>query len=145
MASVSFSTLHTSIATQVKTVSGYVEALWPLDPARSADSIADKAFAIELQPTVERLDRAQSGKVSLIDTSVRIRYLARVNPATQVSSHTDALDDAVSIIQALMSQTGAWQEGLRVRYTGGPETTSLGGGDFLLYELRFNIRHHLTM
>lgn len=146
MSSVSFSELHDRVATQVATVSTYTEALWPLDPTGSADSIADKVFSIVIEPTIERLSRAQSGELSLIDSNVRVMFLAQMNPLDQITSHRAALDDALSIIQAIMAQAGAaWNDGLRVRYTGGPIAQRLAGGDFLLYELRFNIRHSMTL
>jgi len=145
VASVPLSTLHTRVATRVATVSGYVEALWPLDPSGSAESVADKAFAVELEPRVERLTREQDGELALVDTDVVIRFLRVVSPLDQITTLKAGYDDAHSIVQALMAQQAqAWNDGLRVRYTAGPAVERLAGGDYLLYTLRFNIRHHLT-
>jgi len=145
MASVSWSTLHSRVATQVETVSGFAESLWPLDPSSSPETLADKAFAVELEPSIERLTRQQDGKLALVDTVVVVRFLRQVSPHDQVTTLRSGYDDAEGILQALMAQqAAAWNAGLRVVFVGGPTVERIAGGDYLRYTLRFHIRHSLT-
>jgi hypothetical protein len=144
MSSVTFATLHTRIKTQVETVSGFKISLRPLRPDFDPATLGDKRFAIELDTSNSGHYRDKTVGSARIDHGVSIRFLRRLPPKGQHTRYTDALDNEVAIIRALMAQTGTWQEDLRVLYTSSGREI-LPGGEWLLSTLSFSISHDLAL
>lgn len=142
--SVTFSALHGRIKTQVETVSGFKISLRPLRPDFDPATLGDKRFAIELDTSNSGHYRDKAVGSARIDHGVTIRFLRRLPPKGQHTRYTDALDNEVAIIRALMAQTGAWQEDLRVLYTSSGREI-LPGGEWLLSTLSFSIAHDLAL
>lgn len=144
MSSVTFATLHNRIKTQVETVSGFKISLRPLRPDFDPATLGDKRFAIELDTSNSGHYRDKTVGSARIDHGVSIRFLRRLPPKGQHTRYTDALDNEVAIIRALMAQTGTWQEDLRVLYTSSGREI-LPGGEWLLSTLSFSIAHDLSL
>ena len=144
MASVTFSTLHSRIKTRVETVSGYKLSLRPLRPDFDPATLQDKRFAIDLETTNARQYRDKAAGHARIEHTAAIRFLRRLPPKDQHTRYSEALDDEVAIIRALMVQTGTWQEDLRLLYNGSSREVLLGG-EWLLFSLNFSIAHDLAL
>lgn len=144
MASVSFSTLHTRIKTQIETVSGFKLSLRPIRPDFDPNTLGDKRFGIELETSNPGLFRDKATGRARIEHSVSIRFLRRLPPKGQHTRYSEALDNEVEIIRSLMAQTGSWQEDLRVLYSGSSREV-LPGGEWLLTSLSFSIAHDLAL
>lgn len=144
MASVTYSELHSRIAARVETVSGFKEAIRPMSPVVDPNTVGDKRYGIELTTSNSANYRDKAGSSARIEHVVTIRFLRRLPPKGQNTRYLDALDNEVSIIRALMVQSGTWQQDIRVLYsTSGREV--LVGGEWLLSTMTFNIAHDLEL
>ncbi len=144
MAAVTFRELHGRIKARVETVSGFKEALRPINPTSDPNTLGDRRYAIELGTANTAIMRDKAASVARIDHGVTVRFLRRLPPKDQNTRYLEALDEEVLIIRALMAQSGAWQYDLRVLFNNSGREV-IAGGEWLLSTIQFSIAHDLAL
>lgn len=144
MADISLSTLQSRLEARVETVSGFSRSLRPLDPAMDPGALQDKRYAVELESRNEGAYRDKAGSRLRMAHDATVFFLRRLPPKAQNTRYAAALDDELDIIKAFLDQSGAWQQDLRVSYTGTSRDV-LDTGEWLIIGVSFEIHHDLDL
>ena len=140
--SISVAQVRQAVAAQVATLSGYHEAkLPPQFFGRIQDTIAHKAFAVQIVRSVSMPERQRRSVGLYLNTGITVRFAYRLRPMDTYPTDYDlSMDQAAEVIDKIMQSYSSIRQGLTAKFDSMTHrvTDSI---EYIIHDLNFNFLH----
>lgn len=139
---ISVAQVRQAVAAQVATLAGYHEAkLPPQFFGRIQDTIAHKAFAVEILRSTAIPERQRRSVGLYLSTGITVRFAYRLRPMDTYPTDYDlSMDAAAAIIDKIMQSYSAIRQGLTGKFDSMTHrvTESI---EYIIHDLNFTFLH----
>ena len=139
---IKISTVRQKIAAQIATLSGFHQPKLPPEYlGRITDTIAHKAFGVEVNQVVNVPERQRLTVGVYVQSTVIVKFAYRLRPHDTYPIDYDASFDAVEdVIQKVLASYQALSVGLVPKFTNARHTIP-NSLEYIIHELTFSVLH----
>ena len=142
---ISVAQVRQAVAAQVATLSGYHEAkLPPQYFGRLQDTIAHKAFAVEITRSTAVPERQRRSVGLYLNTYLTVRFAYRLrNMDTYPTDYDLSMDQAAQVLDKVLQSYSGIRQGLTGKFDSMTHRIP-EGIEYIIHELNFNFLHTIN-